>query len=447
MDDSMNDEDIPKARMVGKYEKAHNRSLVGVWSFRFGGQIGVISVSHENSKLWILCENRAEDSIFLDEKMILTTSQTAIQSADVSVDGQYVVMVGLNSTVYEVELINSVKTMAVDFDYLEATFCAVQPKKTGYITAAYSGFLKEIRNCSKELVRQEAFPGVRQISCLKFSRDGKYLAVGQLDGGIEMLHSEDLKSYHKYEVHSMRIRKIEFLPGDERFLSGCEDRLIKLHSMSDFAHEADPTRSTKAVRVYSAHDAPVTGLTIDEKSGGTRFASASSSSQIFIWHIELTTPIMSIVNDHTSAIAALSFSPTSRHLLSGGDEGMLQIFNIPGVGEESPQHMVFYPTVEQAKAETEHLEDPYYQQENEPPSDYSQSAAESQQYYTQQGEEASDYQPEDSSTAQYQEYNPYAEPRTPPQEEEDIGDYVYNTTVPVEQNGASPQSNEYNPEV
>ncbi|UMM13940.1 hypothetical protein L5515_001972 [Caenorhabditis briggsae] len=111
---------------------------------------------------------------------------------------------------------------------------------------------------------------------------------------------------------------------------------------------------------------------------------------------------------------------------------MLQIFNIPGVGEGSLQHMVFYPTVEQAKAETAHLEDPYYQQKK---------------MNYQQREEASDYQPEDSSTAQYQEYNPYAKPRTPPQEEEDIGDYVYNTTAPVEQNGASPQPNEYNPEV
>ncbi|CAP31693.1 Protein CBG12764 [Caenorhabditis briggsae] len=134
--------------------------------------------------------------------------------------------------------------------------------------------------------------------------------------------------------------------------------------------------------------------------------------------------------------------------VSVGDEGMLQIFNIPGVGEGSLQHMVFYPTVEQAKAETAHLEDPYYQQKKmNYQVIYSQPAAESQQYYTQQREEASDYQPEDSSTAQYQEYNPYAKPRTPPQEEEDIGDYVYNTTVPVEQNGASPQPNEYNPEV
>lgn len=107
-----------------------------------------------------------------------------------------------------------------------------------------------------------------------------------------------------------------------------------------FSTETDPSRSTKAIRVYSAHDAPVTGLTIDEKSGGTRFASSSASSQIFIWHIEMTTPIMSITNEHTSTISALSFSPTSRHLLSGGDDAMILIYRIPGVGENTPVHVV-----------------------------------------------------------------------------------------------------------
>ncbi|CAI79161.1 WD_REPEATS_REGION domain-containing protein [Caenorhabditis elegans] len=385
MDDMMNEEGIPQATIVAKYEKAHNRSVVGIWSFRFCGQIGMLSVSHDCSKLWILQED-SSNNISLDERMVLAKWRTAIQAADISVDGKYMVAVGMNSIVYEVEL----------------------------------------------------------------SRDAKYLAIGQLDGAIEMLYSENFKNYHKYEVHSMRIRKIEFLPNEERFLSACDDRLIKLHSLSEFT-ETDPSRSTKAIRVYSAHDAPVTGLTIDEKSGGTRFASSSASSQIFIWHIEMTTPIMSITNEHTSTISALSFSPTSRHLLSGGDDAMILIYRIPGVGENTPVHVAYYPPVEQPSDITEPESssqlaevpsaspyDEHDQQENEPPSDYTQEGG--HEYYRSH---------EEYDAAQYQEYNPYAEPRTPPREDdEEIGNYVYNSTTEHQQNNesASPPAHEqYDP--
>ncbi|CAN99681.1 WD_REPEATS_REGION domain-containing protein [Caenorhabditis elegans] len=453
MDDMMNEEGIPQATIVAKYEKAHNRSVVGIWSFRFCGQIGMLSVSHDCSKLWILQED-SSNNISLDERMVLAKWRTAIQAADISVDGKYMVAVGMNSIVYEVELVNTVKSMAFDFGYLDAVFCAVSPLKTGYVTASYSGHLNEIQHSSNEIIRQEPFPTVKQISCLKYSRDAKYLAIGQLDGAIEMLYSENFKNYHKYEVHSMRIRKIEFLPNEERFLSACDDRLIKLHSLSEFT-ETDPSRSTKAIRVYSAHDAPVTGLTIDEKSGGTRFASSSASSQIFIWHIEMTTPIMSITNEHTSTISALSFSPTSRHLLSGGDDAMILIYRIPGVGENTPVHVAYYPPVEQPSDITEPESssqlaevpsaspyDEHDQQENEPPSDYTQEGG--HEYYRSHEE-----YDENAPAAQYQEYNPYAEPRTPPREDdEEIGNYVYNSTTEHQQNNesASPPAHEqYDP--
>ncbi|KAF1770025.1 hypothetical protein GCK72_001842 [Caenorhabditis remanei] len=433
MDDSMNEDEYPQAKLLGKYEKAHKRSIIALGSFCFGAQTGVISISHDSSKLWIMYDKRAEESVSLDEKMNLYSWKTAVQSAEVSEDGQYLVVIAMDAQVYETELITSVKLQEHDNEYLEATFCAVSPRKDKYITASYSGYLSEFKSFARDPVRREPYPNVKQISHMKFSRDAKFLAIGHLDGGIDLLYAEDFKNYHKYEVHSMRIRKIEFLPGDDRFLTACDDRLIKLNSVADFSHETDPSRSTKAIRVYSAHDAPVIGLTIDVKSGGTRFASSSSSSQIFVWHIELATPIMSIVNDHTSAVTALSFSPSSRHLISGGDDAMICVYGIPGVGEESPEH-------EHAQEEEELSDEHDDQQENEPPSGYSQSAEQSD--FANHNEDT-----EATPTAQYQEYNPYAEPRTPPQEEndDDLGDYVYNTTTQRSDEPTSASHDEYNP--
>uniref|UniRef100_A0A8R1DST0 WD_REPEATS_REGION domain-containing protein n=1 Tax=Caenorhabditis japonica TaxID=281687 RepID=A0A8R1DST0_CAEJA len=404
MNDSFNaDEDCPtpKAKIVGKYEKAHARSIVGVWSFRFGGFVGVMTIGHDAAKLWMLMDG-PDDHVECDEKMVLDTWRSAVQSVEVTRDGNYAVIIEMNSIVHEIRMINSVDTTNHDFGYLEAVHVTIDPDKTNYVTSAYSGHLAKVTAFQEIEERKEAYPNVKSISCLKYSRDSKYLAIGQLDGAIEMLSTDTFKSFHKYEVHSMRIRKIEFLPNEPKFLSACDDRLIKLHSLVDF-NEVDATRSTKALRVYSAHDAPVTGLTINEKSGGTHFASSSSSAQI----------------------SALSFSPTGRHLISGGDDCILHVYSIPPTGDESPDPTDVQDSVleEQDQEQQMTAESPYYRQGEEEP------RSTDGQYQEPQSAEEEHYQPEQ----QYQEYRPYAEPRTPPQEDEDLGDFVYGQSESADQ--------------
>uniref|UniRef100_A0A1I7T9G8 WD_REPEATS_REGION domain-containing protein n=1 Tax=Caenorhabditis tropicalis TaxID=1561998 RepID=A0A1I7T9G8_9PELO len=438
MEDAINEDNIPQSKIVGKYDKSHTRGIVGTWAVQLGGYMALITVSHESSKLFMITENRSDGVVTLQEQMMLESWQTAVQSADVKPDGKYIMIIGLDCCVYETIMAEDLFSTTTEHPYLESVHCAITPDSTGFVTVGFSGSIKEMKTSENVASRSEVYPGAKLTSCLRFSRDGKYLAVGHIDGGIEMLHADTFKNYHKYEVHSMRIRKICFLPGDDRFLSACDDHLIKLNSLTDFSSETDQTRSTKAIRIYSAHDSPVTGLTIDEKSGGTRFASSSASSQIFIWHIELTTPIMSVTNEHTSAIRGLAFTPTGCSLISGGDDAVLFVYSIPGVSEDTPEHVVDYPVQQESIS----VDASCYREDNEPASESSQQV--SQNYYENHEEDITEYQQETTATAQYQEYNPYAEPRTPPQEDDDLGDYVYNTTDPQTYEPTSNQ-NEYDP--
>ncbi|CAI5439532.1 unnamed protein product [Caenorhabditis angaria] len=204
----------------------------------------------------------------------------------------------------------------------------------------------------------------------------KYIAVGQNDGVIELFETATLKPIHKYEVHSMKVRKIAFLPGDERFLSGCDDKLIKLNSLTDLG-QSETNRTNRALRIYAAHSGPIYGLEIDEKSGGTRFAS-SSSAQIFLWHIEISTPISVIPTEHSGLITGLSFSPTSRHLLSAGENALICCYRIPASGEESPIPEEEEIQEPESQAQEENMEIPpaEHLEQNEYPLEYQQYAAE-----------------------------------------------------------------------
>ncbi|CAI2300557.1 unnamed protein product [Caenorhabditis sp. 36 PRJEB53466] len=463
----MDEEDVPQSQMVGKYEKFHERAIVGVWSFHFGGAIGVVTISHEATKLSVFEVSRNPNNVNVDMKLKLVDWSHPIQSCQLSQNGKYLLALTMDGRSNEIIMDREVLHKTTDFGYMEAVFCSIHPAVTGYIVSSGSNVLKDIEYSTGKERRTEQLVGVKTITCMQHSRNSKYIAIGQTDGAIDLLHEDTLKPYHKYEIHSMRIRKIEFLPDGDRFLTACDDRLIKLSSLTDFSNEADPTRSTKAIRIYSAHDSGVTGLTIDERSGGTRFASSSASAQIFIWHIELATPIIRIANDHTLNVSALSFAPTGRHLLSGGDEGLLQVYTIPGIetGAESPHHnaasqitqaapqapvRVAVPPAlssssESGPEEPEHetaavatVQSPEYQAPSE----------EQIQYYQEQTE----HHPEESQqqpASNYQEYNPYAEPRTPPQEEEDIGDFVYDQQPVGHYQQDAPaeyREDEYNPE-
>ncbi|CAB3410610.1 unnamed protein product [Caenorhabditis bovis] len=337
LDDSLMEEDEVDfaVKMVAKYERAHSRPITGLWSFRFAGQIAFITIAHDSAKLWTLDEDRHRKQANISEKMSLAKWRHAVQSADVSADGKYVVAIGIDSMVHEIELENDVVTNVHDFGYMDAVYVSIASTKNTYITASFSGFLSEIEVGSGKVFRKQPHAFVKNISCLKYSSDMKFLAVGQTDGGIEMHETSTLKSIHKYEVHSMRIRQIVFLPGDERFLSACDDRLIKLHTLAEIG-QSDSVRTVKPIRVFSAHDSPVLCLSVDERSGGTRFASSSASGQIFIWHIELSAPICAVPSEHNTMIYGLSFSPSGRHLISAGQDSTICCYCVPPSGEQSP---------------------------------------------------------------------------------------------------------------
>ncbi|KAJ1361779.1 hypothetical protein KIN20_021116 [Parelaphostrongylus tenuis] len=321
-------EEVDDYTVICKQKNAHKRGLVGIWAFRAGnGIVGLVTVGHDSVKLWRMDEN-VSGVVTLTSKVEIQEWRTAVVSADVTNDGKCICIVTADSMFYEIILGDEGPVvMTHDFGVMEACHVRIAKTKTNYITNAFSGFLKEI-DLNGKISRQEPFQYAKSVGALTYGNGNKRLAVSTFEGVLHILDATTLKSETTIEAHSKRIRALVFLPGEDEILTGCDDKTIKLHSISG--------EKPKVERVYCGHRSPVLSLAIDERADGTRFASSSLDGQILLWHIEQLSALQQLPSPHASAVTTVVFLPTGRHLVSGGEDGVVACYRIPQAGMMSP---------------------------------------------------------------------------------------------------------------
>ncbi|KJH53352.1 WD domain, G-beta repeat protein [Dictyocaulus viviparus] len=371
-------EEVDDYTVICKQKNAHNRGLVGVWAFRAGnGIVGLVTVGHDSVKLWRMDET-VSGVVTLTSKVEIKEWRAAVQSADVTCDGKCICIVTVDSMFYEIILgddgpvvmthdfgvmeawhvriaksktnyITSICIVTVDsmfyeiilgddgpvvmthdFGVMEAWHVRIAKSKTNYITTAFSGFLKEI-DLNGKIARQEPFQYAKSVGAISYGSSNKRLAVSTFEGILHILEVATLKSETTIEAHSKRIRALAFLPGDDEILTGSDDKTIKLHSVSG--------ERPKVERVYCGHRSPVLSLAVDDCADGTRFASSSLDGQILLWHIEQPSALQQLPSPHSGAVTTVVFVPTGRHLVSGGEDGMVACYRIPQAGMLSPGHI------------------------------------------------------------------------------------------------------------
>ncbi|WKX90452.1 hypothetical protein Q1695_009364 [Nippostrongylus brasiliensis] len=327
----MDQEEVDDYTVICKQKNAHARGLVGVWSFRAGnGIVGLVTVGHDCVKLWRMDEN-VNGAVTLTSKVEIQEFRTAVQSADVTVDGKCICLVTVDSMFYEIILGDEGPVVVPhDFGVMEAWHVRIAKNKSKYITTAFSGFLREI-DLNGKVAREEPFVAAKTVGAMAYGSSSRRLAVSTFEGVLHIFDVNTLKSETTIEAHSKRIRALAFLPGDDEILTGSDDKTIKLHSVGG--------ERPKVERIYCGHRSSVLALTVDDRADGTRFASSSLDGQILLWHIEQPTALQQLPSPHAGAVTAVTFLPTGRHLVSGGEDGVVACYRIPQAGMTSTAHV------------------------------------------------------------------------------------------------------------
>uniref|UniRef100_A0A7S3K5V2 Anaphase-promoting complex subunit 4 WD40 domain-containing protein n=1 Tax=Aureoumbra lagunensis TaxID=44058 RepID=A0A7S3K5V2_9STRA len=159
-----------------------------------------------------------------------------------------------------------------------------------------------------------------------FSPDGKWLAASGIDGIISIFDVETQKRVSILKGHHQPVRKITFSPDSSRLLSACDDsRLLAF----DFAREEH------FIDQYSAHTGWVMSCQY-APDGSNRFASCSGDGTVKIWDTAVSGGhVLASLEEHESMVSSLAFSPDAKKLITGAEDGCLQMHSLlPG---EKPQ--------------------------------------------------------------------------------------------------------------
>lgn len=195
------------------------------------------------------------------------------------------------------------------------------------------------------------------ITCLDFSHDHQFLAVGTRGKTVHIWNIEKEAEISKGLGHFWTVTSVDFSPQGDRLLSAAWDCYSKIWELpieanvrithphkkaitSIVFHEPSELMATtsrdkrvkiwnyrtrKKVKSFVAHDNGVFALSFN--ADGSQFATASADLTVKIWSLQQDEPLQTL-RGHTEDVHALVFLPDGKRLLSGGRDNILRVWDI-----------------------------------------------------------------------------------------------------------------------
>lgn len=153
------------------------------------------------------------------------------------------------------------------------------------------------------------------VRAVDVNRDGTLLASGGQDATVRLWDLESYELVATLEGHRGWVNTVAFSPDGTQLLSGSHDDTIRVWNVETRALIGDP---------LDMHTDEV--WTVTWNAAGTRFASASADQTVRVWDA-VTLEQIGEFTAHTEAVFALAFDPTGTLLASGGESGVILLWN------------------------------------------------------------------------------------------------------------------------
>jgi WD40 repeat protein len=162
------------------------------------------------------------------------------------------------------------------------------------------------------------------ISVLEFSRAGDWIVLGDENGGLKLFSFPDLAPLASLGEHASALRSCAIDPTDEQVLSGDRAGMLILHDRLSgrvlLTIQAFPRVVTRCA--FSPDGRMLLATSgVPAQAGGNDF-------RIRCWEASSGREAASL-DGHTNAVTAWAFPAGCNHLITGGHDGNLHIWQIP----------------------------------------------------------------------------------------------------------------------
>jgi WD40 repeat protein len=153
------------------------------------------------------------------------------------------------------------------------------------------------------------------ILAVKFSRDGKLLAIGDLNGDISLLQVEQGKKLLNCRGHNTWVRSIDFSPNGQTFVSSSDDQTVRLWNV----------KTGQCIKTLPGHTGWIYSIVYSHDS--RIIASGSEDRTVRLWNAD-TGECFNILEGHNDRIRSVVFTPDGHILISGSQDQTVKLWNV-----------------------------------------------------------------------------------------------------------------------
>lgn len=309
---------------VSKLQKAHNREIRKVAYVKDPQSqvVSLVTCGHDSMKIWNI-SNEQDESVSLSEEREFNQWRNGTQDFDVTSDGKLAAVVSIDSVLHQITVPSydqsSDTIESFDKGFMEVWFVRIAPDQSEYLTISFSGSLITM-DMTGAVTKTSPFNGVRQVSALDYSPDGKSMAFANNEGIVTIVSSTNLTPRFNFEAHALKVRAICFSPDSKHVLTGSDDKTVKLYEIS--------SNKAQHVNTFCGHRSNVTAVQFDRSFDGQKFASCSNDSSVIIWNAQSAQPYHIFQNLHEGVVTSISFSFDNQFLASVGEDRTICISRV-----------------------------------------------------------------------------------------------------------------------
>jgi WD40 repeat protein len=220
-----------------------------------------------------------------------------------------------------------------------------------------SQFQQELRGIHDRFYKRYQIDPRDFVRSVAFSSDGRLLAAGFLNGGIQVWEVDSGLQVYSLAGHLASVNSVAFSPDNLWLVTGSRDRKIKLWEADTGVEVQTLNGHTGEVRAVAfspdgqwllsgSHDRSIriwraaTGHEVETLQGHTRqitsvvwstdgklIASGSWDRAIKLWEVTSGLVIDTLMG-HARGVASLAFSPNGRWLASGGEDAEVMLWEV-----------------------------------------------------------------------------------------------------------------------